>query len=525
MDIARLRFWLSLIVDEEKPKALPNLDYKIVVGNSLVSKLGDDIIDIDWNVDTTKSGAFAQKYLEESKVVLTQISKEQKEFFNPESDKKKLAEDIRKLKIDLLISQLEMMVNTKGIEKQPVGTGKTTAKQTEIYLQTMGWKNSIKDLQKLKNKPEAPLHFFDWKLDFPEVMNEQVTTNVGFDIVIGNPPYGAKFPQEDKIFFRNRFKSAITISGVQKGSFDTYSLFIEKGFQLLISKGFLMKIVPISVCSGDSMTALHNFLLVNCGVIKFSSYSDRPQQIFSSAAQAVSIFSFKKDFTVNKYIYSTKMYRKDATTSIKEIVDNLRFTNSKGFELVGRFAKISLDIEKAILNKIFKSSSSIGKLLKSKGVKIYYRMAGGRYYKVITDYPANLSSEKHLVFDKKIAKCLGAFLSSNLLWWYNQVYTSYPNWKAYEIESFPIPLDALDNEKIEQLEKIFSEYLKDIEKNANVRETEKYANIDSFKEYKIGRSKHLIDKIDDIIGPLYGLTKDEIHFIKKYEINYRLQEE
>lgn len=50
VDIARLRFWLSLIVDEEKPKALPNLDYKIVVGNSLVSKLGDDIIDIDWSL-------------------------------------------------------------------------------------------------------------------------------------------------------------------------------------------------------------------------------------------------------------------------------------------------------------------------------------------------------------------------------------------------------------------------------------------------------------------------------------------
>jgi len=38
VDIARLRFWLSLVVDEEKPKALPNLDYKIMVGDSLISK-------------------------------------------------------------------------------------------------------------------------------------------------------------------------------------------------------------------------------------------------------------------------------------------------------------------------------------------------------------------------------------------------------------------------------------------------------------------------------------------------------
>jgi adenine-specific DNA-methyltransferase len=49
VDIARLRFWLSLIVDEEMPKALPNLDYKIVVGNSLVSKFDDTVIEIDWD--------------------------------------------------------------------------------------------------------------------------------------------------------------------------------------------------------------------------------------------------------------------------------------------------------------------------------------------------------------------------------------------------------------------------------------------------------------------------------------------
>ena len=64
--------------------------------------------------------------------------------------------------------------------------------------------------------------------------------------------------------------------------------------------------------------------------------------------------------------------------------------------------------------------------------------------------------------------------------------------------------------------------MKDIEANANVRQTTRYANIDSFKEYKIGKSKASIDKIDDIIGPLYGLSKEEIEFIKNYEIEFRL---
>ena len=170
VDIARLRFWLSLIVDEPEPKALPNLDYKIVVGNSLVSKLGDDIIDIDWEMKGSKQGnIFVDVFKPEE--ILKQISQEQKEFFSPDSDKKKLAADIRNLKIDLLISQLELMVKSKGMETKPTSTGKTLTKQTEIYLQTIGWKNTITQLKNLKTKPELPLHFFDWKLDFPEVMN------------------------------------------------------------------------------------------------------------------------------------------------------------------------------------------------------------------------------------------------------------------------------------------------------------------------------------------------------------------
>ena len=74
------------------------------------------------------------------------------------------------------------------------------------------------------------------------------------------------------------------------------------------------------------------------------------------------------------------------------------------------------------------------------------------------------------------------------------------------------------------LGELYREYLLDIERNANVRQTEKYANIDSFKEYKIGKSKHLIDKIDDLIGPLYGLTSEEIDFVKNYELNFRMND-
>ncbi|MFM7409131.1 MAG: hypothetical protein ACKO3K_21330 [Cuspidothrix sp.] len=145
VDIARLRFWLSLIVDEDKPKALPNLDYKIVVGNSLVSKFGDDIIDIDWEMKDVKQGSILVDVYQPQEI-LRKISDKQKQFFSPDSDKKKLAADIRDLKIDLLISQLQLMIKTKGMENKPTGTGKTLTKNTEIYLQTFGWKQNIQKL-------------------------------------------------------------------------------------------------------------------------------------------------------------------------------------------------------------------------------------------------------------------------------------------------------------------------------------------------------------------------------------------
>ena len=235
VDIARLRFWLSLVVDEDEPKALPNLDYKIVVGNSLVSKLGDDIIDIDWSLDETSHGLFGQDLVKQKGKLLKKISNEQKEFFNPESDKNKLAADIRKLKIDLLINQLELMVKTQGLEPQPSGHGKAIKKQTERYLETIGWKQQIEKLKKLKAKPEEPLQFFDWKLDFPEVMNEQVTDKVGFDIVIGNPPYvrQEKLGQEYKEILKKRFPL------VANGTADLYVYFYNIGLELLKEKGVL----------------------------------------------------------------------------------------------------------------------------------------------------------------------------------------------------------------------------------------------------------------------------------------------
>ena len=69
--------------------------------------------------------------------------------------------------------------------------------------------------------------------------------------------------------------------------------------------------------------------------------------------------------------------------------------------------------------------------------------------------------------------------------------------------------------KHRKIEKLYEQYLQSIERHVIERET---------TEYKIRYSKALIDKIDDLICPLYGLTDEERDFIKNYEIKFRIDE-
>ncbi|MDR3181572.1 MAG: N-6 DNA methylase [Planctomycetaceae bacterium] len=347
-----------------------------------------------------------------------------------------------------------------------------------------------------------------------------------FDIVIGNPPYGADYPAERKKYFKEHYQSAKTISGKngQKGSLDTFSLFIENGFNQVKQGGWVHFIVPMTIVSSDAMTGLHKLLEKNCETIKALSLSDRPQQIFPSAHQKTTVLQFCKDGKKNRRFYATQMYRKDEATALQSIIDNAAFINVAGLGLPGRYAKISLPIEKDILKKLRIIKTTIGTLRKDAGKPIYYRMTGGEYYKIVTNFSTESTKEKILLFDKNIADCIGAILSSSLLWWYNQVYTRYPDWKTSEIESFPIPIDKLTTAVIKKIKTLYAKYLRDIQKNVREHQTEAYKNINSFKEFKIRYSKLLIDEIDDMICPLYGLTDEERDFIKNYEIKFRIDE-
>ncbi len=257
VDIARLRFWLSLIVDEEKPTALPNLDYKIVVGDSLVSKFEGEPLEIEWDLEDSQSNMFGHEEFLKRQKLLKDITETQRQYFKAGSDKKEeLALKVRNQKIDLLINQLSLMIQTKGEEKKPTGSGKKINERMNRWVDTQRWKQLIKTLKDLRDNPKNPFQHFDWKLDFPEILNEQFTDDTGFDIVIANPPYvdikGLNKEQVNLLF--EKFSTT-------ENRINLYSIFIEKGWALGNSKCVLTFINPNSILLNSSYTKIRKHIV------------------------------------------------------------------------------------------------------------------------------------------------------------------------------------------------------------------------------------------------------------------------
>jgi len=82
-------------------------------------------------------------------------------------------------------------------------------------------------------------HFFHWPLEFPTVFlgTHSDAAEAGFDVIVGNPPYGAQLSKSHRRFFWD-------CSRFGQGRVDTYMFFFEKALSTLNSGGRLSLIVP-----------------------------------------------------------------------------------------------------------------------------------------------------------------------------------------------------------------------------------------------------------------------------------------
>ena len=203
VDIARLRFWLALIVDEETPQALPNLDFKIMQGNSLLEQYKSVDLSTMTEKKADESGMLSI-FDDMIDVYRRDLRKMLDEYYNCTDHHKK--QDLRACIIDNVKQQL---------------------REQSIDLDF-----GILDLS-------GNDQFFLWHTWFYDVFSQG-----GFDIVIGNPPYvfarnseEKGMRQEDKEIYYKKFTLA-------KYQINLYHLFVEQGVNLLNSKGAFAYIIP-----------------------------------------------------------------------------------------------------------------------------------------------------------------------------------------------------------------------------------------------------------------------------------------
>lgn len=482
-EISKLRSFLSLIIDENiDDKAdnrgiepLPNLEFKFVTANTLIS------------LDEGKKGGMMAFDFGETNELQNQLQQLRNTYLQASpQEKENLKQQFEKLQTQIYKNELK------------------AGGQNKRAQQLAAWKP-------FSNESSA---WFDpdWMFGVEK-----------FDVVIGNPPYGAKTTTNQKQYFKERYFSARTSKKENlKGNTDTYIVFTELGIECLNENGIICYIVPLSVTSSESNISLHNYIVKNCKFAFFSNYSVRPKQIFLNAMVNTSILIIQKGKNNNNCeYYSTKMYRKSDNNKVEDILKNIKYQPVNRYAFSGKYPKISDDIELNILNKLFNIDEKIINYIHNSesGKPIFYRFAGGRYFKVITNYTTNSSAESFFLVKNDYQNIIGAVLSSNLFFWYYQIFSDNLNLKSIEIENFPLPKKIIVIKK--ELNDLYENYLEDIERNASVRQTENYNNISEFKEYKIRKSKNIIDKIDNLIYKFYDLTSEEIEYIINYEIEYR----
>ena len=209
VDIARLRFWLSLIVDEKSPEALPNLDFKIMQGNSLLEQYkGADLSTMTEN--NPESGHGITLFDSMLDVYRKNLRDKLAEYYAcPEHDKK-----------------VQLRKDIAEIVKQE--------------LSEQGIRVDFEDLDLSANS-----QFFLWHTWFHDVFSRP-SNGGGFDITIGNPPY-ISAPTQIASPELNEQRQRIGASKKYKSlneKWDLYVPFMELGLQLLCPKGVFSMIVP-----------------------------------------------------------------------------------------------------------------------------------------------------------------------------------------------------------------------------------------------------------------------------------------
>jgi adenine-specific DNA-methyltransferase len=371
--ICRLRLWIELLKNAYyKPgssftelETLPNIDINIKCGNSLISRYSLDA-DIKqalkkskWSIDSYRLAVMSYRNAtnKEEKRTMERLIESIKTDFETEvaaNDKRLL--QLKKLNGDLfnLTQQTSLFERTKKeLADWNKQVNELTGKIKKLEI----------ELEEIKNN-KIYENAFEWRFEFPEVLNDEGEF-VGFDVVIGNPPYGVNFNKKSGQQYENLFQT-FNWRG------ESYTIFIERAVNLMRHEGQFGFIIPDTLLNLGFTEAIRTYLLQNVAIHEIDLL---PSLVFPGATVNTILLFFAKQNSgigIEHNEVIVKSFRnlsliKDLETPQRVFnIDPTNWQNSKSFNIQSDSSEIQL------IQRIDAKFQSLGEFCDMfSGIKVY----------------------------------------------------------------------------------------------------------------------------------------------------------
>ncbi len=313
--ICRLRLWIELLKNayyknETELETLPNIDINIKCGNSLISRFDLDadlskaLKESKWNIDSYRVAVdtYRNAQNKEQKREMEKIIHDIKNDFRSEIS----SNDPKVKRLQKVKGELFLLTNqTKMFEMSKKEKAAWNKKLEKFSKESKKLETEIREIKDNKIYENA----FEWRFEFPEVLDD-TGDYVGFDVMIGNPPYGLKFDMQEK---KNIDQTYTTV----QYNYESYSLFHELSVSLMKDCGHISFITPNTFLVVENGDRFRNFFYSETSVIELVETLD----VFDDAVvETVFYLSQKQSLNNFEFKFRVRDRTKDATQ-----IDNYPF--------------------------------------------------------------------------------------------------------------------------------------------------------------------------------------------------------
>lgn len=553
IEIAKLRLWLSLIADASDNildiEPLPRIEYNLQCGNSLIGYISK------YQISNERLGKVTHKKSRNKKMAVRNLFLPQVSLVNYSEEHINSNDSIDVLVSDFSNANFVSSHDTKGLESTSeqicIDNYQEDAifrlcSERDLLIEEYRNTDSLNEAEILKLKIEritiennqvlneklfseikdlniSKEEFLDFK-PFHWIMNFSTVFNSGgFDIIIGNPPYGDLLPDQLSKQEKYIMKDYLT-----KDAKEISANFIERQIKLLKRNGYLGNITTGAIIINERTTPAHDIIRKNMSKSYISFFNTRPSKIFDGVEIRVSIILGKKDLPLSQgNIYTTDAVKFTAEQR-SELLNRISFENTEGLLLGDRIG--SLNGNGIALPKLgYKETRNIMLKLKNcseknlfkdilvnkSKYKLEYRKSGGYWLNALPNMPCLSSCIGALFFESNIERdfCI-IVINSSLFYLYWSTYSDLRHFQKSLLEKFPsVPIKILHN---------YQEAISDLKDRVTKCMLESFVSDKGRNgEFTPCKCKHIIDEIDVLLGKIYGLTDEEVKFIQNYDKHIR----